>query len=339
MRNFIQANKLLGWFLWYFLLATVGGLFCFTIIYFILFSQYNNTENFASALIIMTPLAIVFLSLDFYIAILFYGYFKKLSNNITLVANGDYSVRLDIKKAGPLKQVYQDFNIMTEELSHTQILRDDFINQFSHEFRTPITSINGFAKLLQNPNLSPTEQLTYLKIIEKESNRLTNLATNVMTLTSLENQEIVNNKTTFNLEEQLRQAIISVYPLAEQKRISFNINLVPMDYYTNPELLQQVWTNLLNNAIKFTQEEGHITIRSWKENKEIKVAFINDGPLIPKDKMTQLFDKFYQADTIEKSQGLGLGLTIVKRILELLNGKINVISNEKDLTQFIVSLT
>ncbi|SDI65201.1 sensor histidine kinase [Streptococcus equinus] len=337
MRKFIQANKLLGWFLLHFLLATISGVTFFTIGYFFLFSK-NTKEDFANDLIVMTPLAIVFFIFYFYVAIKFFRYFRRLSVNINHVANGDYNISLNTEKAGPLKEIYQDFNTMTKELSNTQILRDDFTNQFSHEFKTPITSINGFTKLLQNPDLSPAEQQTYLKIIEKESNRLTNLATNVMTLTSLESQEIVNNQKKFDLEEQLRQSIIAIYPLAEKKEISIDVNLTPIEYYTNPELLQQVWTNLLNNAIKFTQNGGHIIINAWKEKETIKVAFINDGPLIPENKIKLLFDKFYQDDTTEKNQGLGLGLAIVKRILELINGNITIISNKDDLTQFIVSL-
>ncbi len=337
MRKFIQANKVLGWFLLHFLFATIGGVTFFTVGYFLLFSK-DSRELFANDLLVMTPLATVFFIFHFYVAIKFYKYFRHLSISINHVANGDYDTSLDIEKAGPLKEIYQDFNIMTKELSNTQILRDDFINQFSHEFKTPITSINGFAKLLQNPDLSPKEQQTYLKIIEKESNRLTNLATNVMTLTSLESQEIVNNQKDFTLEEQLRQSIIAIYPLAEKKEISIDVNLTPIEYHTNPELLQQVWTNLLNNAIKFTQKGGHITVNAWKEKETIKVAFINDGPLIPEDKIKLLFDKFYQDDTAEKNQGLGLGLAIVKRVLELINGNITIISNKDDLTQFIVSL-
>ncbi|VED92514.1 two-component sensor histidine kinase [Streptococcus equinus] len=337
MRKFIQANKVLGWFLLHFLFATISGVAFFTVGYFLLFSK-DSTELFANDLLVMTPLATGFFIFHFYVAVKFYTYFRHLSISINHVANGDYDTSLDIEKAGPLKEIYQDFNIMTKELSNTQILRDDFINQFSHEFKTPITSINGFAKLLQNPDLSPKEQQTYLKIIEKESNRLTNLATNVMTLTSLESQEIVNNQKDFALEEQLRQSIIAIYPLAEKKEISIDVNLTPIEYHTNPELLQQVWTNLLNNAIKFTQKGGHITVNAWKEKGTIKVAFINDGPLIPEDKIKLLFDKFYQDDTAEKNQGLGLGLAIVKRVLELINGNITIISNKDDLTQFIVSL-
>lgn len=338
MHKVTYANKLIGWFLLYFLITILVGIACFTAAYFLFFS-HATTADFIDGLITMSPLATVFFLLNLYVPTLFYHYFRKLSTAIARVTNGDYSVRLDVEKAGPLKHVYRDFNIMVEELSHTQMLRDDFINQFSHEFKTPITAINGFAKLLQNDRLSSEEQQSYLNVIEKETHRLSNLTTNVMTLTSLEHQDIVSNQTVFDLEEQLRQSIISFYPLAEQKDISFEIALSPMTYYTNPELLQQIWTNLLANAIKFTQKKGHVTVKSWKEENVINVAFINDGPLISQDKLALLFEKFYQDETAEKAQGLGLGLTIVKRILTLIDGRITVISNEKDLTQFIVSLT
>lgn len=262
---------------------------------------------------------------------------RQLMAAIDQVSQGDFSIQLDINRGGIFRDTYRSFNKMAAELRATQTLRDDFTNQFSHEFRTPITSIKGFAEVLQHQELSVQQRQEYLQVIVDESQRLSDLATSVMTLTSLENQEIVSGITKVDLSEQLRQNIILFLPKFEAKNIQLDIKIAEIQYESNVDLLTHIWQNLLNNAWKYTLTGGKVQIFAQQlTDGTVQVDFMNDGPLIKPDVLDNLFQKFYQED--ETHSGLGLGLNIVKRSLSLIHGQINIISNETVGTVFTVTL-
>lgn len=272
---------------------------------------------------------------------------NKVINSINLLAAGNYKVKLSfgwpITNIKPFSDISKSFNKLSEELENTNLLRNDFINNFSHEFKTPIVSIAGFAKLLKKGSLSEEQRLEYLDIIEEEALRLSYMATNSLNLTKIENQSILTEVTSFNLSEQLRSSIL----LLERDWTKKNIHLdLRFDEYTiegNEEMLKQIWINLLDNAIKFSDFGGTITVdidvtpAAKGESDIISVSITNYGTVIPLEKQDKLFHKFYQADESHASAGNGIGLAIVKLITELHEGRVFVNSNNGQ-TTFIVEL-
>lgn len=208
-----------------------------------------------------------------------------------------------------LTEVYRNFNMMVEELNKIQYMNKDFMNNFSHEFKTPIVSINGFADLLLNKKCSREEQIKYLKIIFDESNRLSNLSNSSLLLSKLENQNIVTDKKIFQLDEQLKQCIILLHPMLEKKNIDLDIDIEETNFWGNNELLNHAWLNIISNAIKYTDDGGMIEITLVKD-KNITISIKDSGIGMTKDQISQIFDKFYQADTSHANKGLGLGLAI-----------------------------
>ncbi|AZS18297.1 sensor histidine kinase [Paenibacillus lutimineralis] len=249
---------------------------------------------------------------------------RKVIDATHKVAGGDFSVKVDLKGIGELEELSQSFNKMTQELSSIETLRSDFVNNFSHEFKTPIVSLRGFAKLLKENNLSDEERREYLDIIITESERLAALSTNVLTLSKYENLGIVVDKTPFRLDEQIRKSIVLMEPKWSAKEITVNVDLDKVIYSGNEDLTQQIWLNLLDNAIKFTNKGGFIDITLAYENDKIRFVIRDDGSGMDDQTKAHIFDKFYQGDTSHSKTGYGLGLPLVKRIVELCGGSVSV---------------
>lgn len=254
------------------------------------------------------------------------------------LSRGDFSARLNIKQPPQFRILSKNFNIMAEELGGIEVLRTDFINNFSHEFKTPIISIKGFAEILKDDDISKEERNEYLDIIIEESKRLTSLATNVLNLSKIENQAILKEKQRFNIGEQIRQSILLLDSKFQSKNILLDINIE--DYYINgnKEMLNQVWLNLLDNAIKFNNENGLLSVNMIRKEKEILITITDSGIGISKEVISKIFDKFYQEDTSHSTKGNGLGLAIVKKIIELHDGRIECDSIVSKGTKFTVTL-
>lgn len=218
------------------------------------------------------------------------------------------------------------------------MLRGDFINNFSHEFKTPIVSVAGFAKLLRKGNLTEKQKEEYLTIIEEESLRLASMATNMLNLTRVENQIILTDISSFNLSEQLRSCILLLEDKWEKKQIDFKIDFEEHMISGNEELLKQAWINLLDNAIKFSPESGVIELQITMDKGTVNVAIINSGEEIPPSAQARIFNKFYQADTSHSAEGNGIGLAIVKRVAELHGGSITV-QSRNGCTVFTVAIS
>ncbi len=260
---------------------------------------------------------------------------------IDRLASGDFSARLDfgwsISKYPTFSQLSHSFNRMASELKNTEMLRGDFINNFSHEFKTPIVSIAGFAKLLRRGDLTEEQNEEYLAVIEEESLRLSDMATNVLNLTRVENQTILTDVVVFNLSEQIRSSILLLADKWEKKQLEFKANFGEYSISANEELLKQVWINLLDNAIKFSPDGGIIEVNIKNRSDSLSVHIINSGEEIPAESIARIFQKFYQADSSHSGEGNGVGLAIVKKVVELHSGTVSV-QSENNLTMFTVTL-
>lgn len=254
------------------------------------------------------------------------------------VAKGDFSVRLPVEKNSEMGNLMHSFNSMVRDLGSIEMFRNDFINDFSHEFKTPIVSIRGFARQLQRDDITDEERKEYATIIANEAQRLSNLSANILLLSKLENQQILTEKTDFSLDEQLRTCILLMEKEWTAKELELDIDLDAVTINGNAEMLSQVWMNILNNAVKYTQRGGSIAV-SLKRAEQTAVVRISDNG-IGMDPLTKshIFEKFYQGENSHHQQGNGLGLAMVKRIVELSSGKIYVESEKGMGTTFTIVL-
>lgn len=255
------------------------------------------------------------------------------------VEKGDFSQRLEVTGFnGEIDELIESYNKMAQELGGIEMFRENFINSFSHEFKTPIVSIQGFAKQLKKENLSEEKKQEYIDIIISESKRLTNLSSNILMLSKLENQQIITDKTSFSLDEQIRNCILLLEKQWTAKDISFDIDMQEIQYTTNAEMLSQVWVNIIGNAIKFSPEGSSIRVKLFKEGDVITAEITDRGIGMDQQTISHIFERFYQGDRAHASDGNGLGLPLVKRIVELCNGNIRVESQYGKGTNFIVTL-
>ncbi|MBQ8536331.1 MAG: HAMP domain-containing histidine kinase [Clostridia bacterium] len=262
----------------------------------------------------------------------------QLSQAIQKVAKGDFTVRLPVEQQDEVGQLMENFNYMTAELQSIEYLQKDFISNVSHEFKTPIASIQGFATLLQSPDLDEASRQEYTGIIVKESRRLSRLSQNLLKLSKLENQHRLDNPAPYALDEQLRQTVLLLQPEWEPKAILWELEDMPSVTYTGDEaLMQQVWINLLGNAIKFSPPGGEITLRLTVGEK-IRVDIADQGPGMVPEVQKRIFDRFYQGDSSHKEEGNGLGLALCQRIVELSKGVISVQSQPEKGSLFTVEL-
>lgn len=266
---------------------------------------------------------------------------RDLVSGMNQLAAGNFKTRVHVgrvmRRFPAFVEVAESFNKMAEELESTEMLRSDFINNFSHEFKTPIVSIAGFAKLLNRGSLTPAQQKEYLKVIEEESLRLSCMATNVLNLTKIENQTILTGVSRFNLSEQIRSCILLLENKWEKKDLDFRLSFGEHMVHADEELLKQVWINLLDNAIKFSPAGQTVEVRIFETERTYAVSVLNFGSTIPPEHQKKIFNKFYQADESHAAQGNGVGLAIVKQVVRLHGGTVRV-SSENGVTIFTVAL-
>ncbi len=257
--------------------------------------------------------------------------------------DGNFETRVRSGRALKIREVEDftdSFNATAEALGQTEILRHDFINDFSHEFKTPIVSINGFAELLCEPDLTERERVEYAEVIAKESKRLVELSSSILALRqaeSLDNLQGIDNGPV-RIDEQLRSALLVVREKWSDKQLAFDVSLVESTITGNAALLNQVWINLLDNACKFSPVNGLIRVNSTIVGSEVIVRIENDGPSIAPDELDRIFDRFYQSDPSHATLGCGLGLPLVRRILDLHHATVNA-SSQDGHTIFTVILT
>jgi len=249
---------------------------------------------------------------------------RRLIAAINEVAAGNFSVKLQFKGISELEELSQSFTKMTAELSSIETLRRDFINDFSHEFKTPIVSIRGFAKLLKDGDLSEEERREYLEIIIAETERLANLSTSVLNISKYESTQILVDKKPFQLDEQIRRAGLLLEPKWAEKGLIMNLELSPIIFRGDENLTQQIWLNLIDNAVKFSHTGGVIDIILSETVSEIIFQIRDEGIGMSEETAKRVFDKFYQGDKSHANVGNGLGLSLVRSIVDLCGGEVRV---------------
>lgn len=249
---------------------------------------------------------------------------RELSDATSEVAKGNFSVRVKENGSPEYATLMKNFNKMASDLSGIETLRGDFISNVSHEFKTPLASIQGFAKLLQDSSLSQQDRNEYAQVIIDETTRLTKLITNILNLSKLENQTTIANRTRFSLDEQIRNIIVMLEPEWSKKNIDLDIALDDVYYYGNEDLMGQIWQNIINNAIKFTPVDGKIMVQLYRTENNITAKITDNGIGISNEAKEKIFEKFYQGDHSRKTEGNGLGLALVKRIVDLCEGNVYV---------------
>lgn len=269
---------------------------------------------------------------------------KRLIRATKEIGDGHFDIRVQEEKQGlyhmvpELQELLHNFNEMAEELRGIELFRNDFINNFSHEFKTPIISIRGFAHELRQEGLTEEQRTEYARIIEEESSRLARLSSNVLTLSKLENQQIVTGQTDFYLDEQIRQCILMLESDWTEKELEMIPELEPLLYHGNEEMLALVWRNLLANAIKFTPKGGFVKVTMAVDDRNVTVAVEDNGIGMTPAVRARIFEKFYQGDPSHAHAGYGIGLALVGRILQLVGGTVDVESEEGKGSRFTVVL-
>lgn len=255
---------------------------------------------------------------------------------INRLSEGDYS-KTPIKGAETrqLKALKEAVNKTADDLSRTEIMQKDFISTVSHEYKTPVASISGYADLLKRTDLTK-EQNTYVDIIVNEAHRLSSMTEDVLLLNKFENTQEIAGKTLFSLDEQLRKCFQLLQNDWLSRDITISGDFEKVMYYGNEELLEHVWTNLIRNAIKYAGRGGEITCSVTESAGFAWVRIRDNGCGMDEETQLRVFDKFYHKDTESSSEGNGLGLSIAKRIVELCEGKIMVNSEPGEGAEFVV---
>lgn len=263
----------------------------------------------------------------------------KLGDAMRKVAGGDFSVRLDCSsRMRDVREVYGSFNTMVKELGNTETLQTDFVSNVSHEFKTPINAIEGYASLLQDTQLTDEQKNAYIDKIIFNTRRLSDLVGNILLLSKVNNQTISPKTSTFRLDEQVRQSILALESKWEKKEIEFDIDLDEIEYTGYENLLSHVWLNLIDNAVKFSPQNGQIRIRLKQLDGSVTFSIWDNGLPIPEADIDRIFNKFYQGDNSHAAEGNGLGLALVRKIVAAAHGTINVTSSEDAGTEFVVAL-
>jgi len=334
----ITINSFRKTFAGYIALNSVTSLIIIGISYYLFYVARETTPNFYQAFILYGILTI---STGVLTTIIFIPFLKNLGvfeENINKIANGEYAARLPEEQLGVFKIMGKNFNKMADELEQNKLFNREFVHNFSHEFKTPISSINGFATVLLEDDISEKDRIKYLRIIKDESFRLAHLSEKVLFLSKLNSQSIITDKKEYSLNEQIKNAVIITQKFWEAKKIKIEAIIRDVKYNSNPELINEIWINLLSNAIKYTPENGTIGIKLTKSGDKVIFTIADNGVGIEPEKLKYIFNEYYQADTSRNNMGVGLGLSIVKKIVDLAGGTIEVQSEIDKGTKFVITL-
>lgn len=264
---------------------------------------------------------------------------KVLSDASRKITEGNYGIKINYQgNIAELESAIDNFNIMARELSSVELMRNDFIADVSHEFKTPLSSIMGYVTLLQDNTISEAERDEYIKKTFMNIEKLNDLTENILRISKLENNNYPDEKESYRLDEQIREAIVLMEPKWDEKEIDFDIELPEILYTGNKALIFQVWMNLIGNAIKFSNKGGNIAISTKIKEDYIRIIISDDGIGMDKETLSHIFEKFYQGDISRQAQGNGLGLALCKKILENCDGKIYATSEPGKGAVFMVEL-
>lgn len=262
---------------------------------------------------------------------------KKIIKGMGELAEGIYDTEIDFGRKNLLRELSECYNELAKELKKNDVMSANFINNFSHELKTPLVSISGLISLMKQPNFPESKRKEYFEIIEEEANRLATITTNILNLSKLENQSILTDRENYNLSEQIRSCVLLLQKEWEKKNIEINLDINEHFINANIDLMKQVWVNLLDNAIKFSYDNTEILINVIESEENITIHIINSGDTIDEKDINKIFEKFYQVSKSYKIRGNGLGLSIVYKIIDLHDGSISVESKD-NVTNFIIEL-
>ena len=268
---------------------------------------------------------------------------QRIADAAGKIAEGNFSVRIQpvfsLDGQDGFNSIIHSFNRMAEELSGIETLRTDFISNVSHELKTPLSVIQNYGTLLQQPDLPEERRMEYAKTVTDASRRLANLITNILKLNKLENQQIYPTQTVYNLGEQLCECLLTFENIWEEKSIEINTDLAEdIQIKSDAELLSLIWNNLFSNALKFTPNGGCVSVSLWAEPGYAVVKVSDTGCGIGPEVGAHIFEKFYQGDTSHATQGNGLGLALVKRVVDIVEGDISVSSKIGEGSSFTVKI-
>ena len=299
-------------------------------------------RSFFNPIIIGIILLFISINLGLFVSIKFSKKFLRpinaLQQGMKEVKNGNFNVKLTNVYHNETKNLIDNFNLMVNELKKSETLKSDFISNVSHEFKTPLSSIQGYATLLQDENLSSEDKEKYTKNIIDSTRKLNELVSNILKISKIDNQKIIIEPKVYSLDEQIRECILSLEKEWVEKNINLDINLDEIEIKTDKSLLDNVWNNLIGNAIKYSNQDGKIEISGYKKEDKIIVSIRDYGVGIKEENLPYIFNKFYQGDTSHASEGNGLGLALVKGIIDLIDAEIEVYSKENEGSEFIVKL-
>jgi len=264
---------------------------------------------------------------------------KKIQDAMNEVSEGNLDVAVaEESRFDEIEDINHAFNIMVKELRSTETIQSDFISNVSHEFKTPLSAIEGYTTMLQSEDLTEEEKKEYTDKILFNTHRMSELVQNILLLSKLDNQGIERKKEEFSLDEQIRQEILATETKWQEKNIDFDIDLDVVRFYGNSSLISHVWSNLLGNAIKFSPNCGKITMTLKQDGNECVFSISDEGEGIKEDAKKYIFNKFYQSDTSHKQEGNGLGLALVKKIVNIYGGEVSVRNLETKGCEFTVRL-
>lgn len=309
-----------------------------------LFVRPNTSQQFGEMRIFLALLLVFALIFSFVLVLmstrLIVNPIQKLTEATRTIAAGNYHVKLNVSQHDEIGRLAKDFSKMSDQLGQVEEQRQEFVSNVSHEIQSPLTSIQGFSQALREQDFPDDERARYLSIIEKESRRLSLLSKQLLTLSALDSEIDNSQKLPFNLSDQLSEVISSVEWQWQEKEIVIEMDISIEKIYGDPKLLHQVWLNLLTNAIRYNHVGGAITIQTIDRKENIDIIFKDTGVGIAGEDISQLFDRFYKVDKARTrtESSTGLGLSIVKKIIELHAGTIMVQSKIGEGSIFTVTL-
>ena len=261
---------------------------------------------------------------------------SKLNQGTKEIMKGNYDIYVDGYHNDEVTDLVNSFNLMTRELKTNEYLNKEFVRNFSHELKTPLSAIKGYADLINNQQLTPKDIQEYSCIISAEADRLSSLSKNMLQISLVDSQGSIQKKDNYNVTEQIRNVIQLMQLDWEAKELLLDLHMEEVVITSNKEFTYQIWTNLLSNAIKFSNNADTITLRVTEESDRVRFDITNRGVIIQEDK-DKVFNLFFVSEQSRTSKSNGVGLTLTKKIVEKLNGVISFVS-EEDLTTFTIEL-
>ncbi len=297
------------------------------------FSVIQDVQN-----IQLITILLVGIVLFAYVSMIIIKPIKRLSTAMKVVGQGEYNVQVEHAANDEIGLLTKNFNQMTKELNKIETMRQEFIASVSHEIQSPLTSIRGFSAALKDDIVSEDKKIQYLTIIEKESTRLSQLSSNLLKLASLDSEHQTLMLQQYRLDEQIRHVVMALEPQWTKKNIEIDLDLSNVQIEADKDLLEQVWLNLVTNAIKYTAENGFVKISIHQKNEEIDVEIKDNGIGIAEEDQKYIFESFYKVDKSRTLKGSGLGLAITKKIVRLHEGAVRVESKKEQGSIFTVTL-